>query len=97
MKNYIKLKKPSLFYSEYAFIDVKEYLAGSLFHREKIQVWYDCEYGREDTDYKVIFCKVRKKDESRFLNAIRQLEQKMLLWGHGDYHEFCGNLLGSFA
>ena len=97
MNNCIKIKKPSLFYSEYAFVDAKEYLSKSLFNREKIQVWCDSEYERDDTDYKVIFCKVRKKDENRFLNAISQLDNKMKLWGHNDYDAFCGELFAGLA
>lgn len=47
---------------------------------------------KKGNDYLIIFCKVRKKDEGKFLKALNELEKKMLLMGHHDYIAFCENL-----
>ena len=93
MRNCLKLAKWSLFFRYYVFVDVKEYLADNLFIYEKVRVWFQKEYWKEDTCYKIIFCKVRKKDELKFLEALKKLENKMLLFGYSDYIDFCNCLL----
>ena len=93
MKNYLKLKECSLFFRYYIFVDVREYLADNLFIDEKVRVWFQKEYEKKDTCYIIIFCKIRKKDELRFLEALKKLENKMLLFGYSDYMDFCNCLL----
>lgn len=48
---------------------------------------------KQGCDYAMIFCKVRKRDEEKFLHSLELLENKMLLSGHPDYLEFCHSLL----
>jgi len=93
MKNYIKLQKRSLFYNYYIFVDTKDYLADGLFIKNKVYVHFGKEYTKQNCDYIIIFCKVRKKDEERFLHALKQLENKMLLLEQFYYPEFCRTLL----
>ena len=42
--------------------------------------------------YCIIFCKVLKKDATRFEEALGRLKDKMLLLGHKDYSEACGEI-----
>lgn len=42
----------------------------------------------------IIFCKVRKKDSERFLDALSELPNKMLICGHPDYEEYCDDIIG---
>lgn len=97
MKNYIKLRDWSLLFHHYVFIDVKDYLADNLFRRENVCVWFGHEYGKEDSCYKVIFCKIRKNDEAKFLKALGQLKNKMLLTGYRDYMDFCDCFFSGLA
>ncbi len=88
-KNYVPLKKLSLRYHYFCFIDVKEYLADALFVKNKVQVWFGKEYAKEGSVYNVLFCKVKKKDTERFLKTMEELKNKMLLLGYTDYDSQC--------
>ena len=91
-KNYWRLQKFSIFFSFYAYIDSTDYLADQLFIKHKVRVDFGNEYGKKGTDYLIIFCKVRKTKEKEFINALSELENKMLLTGHQDYVDFCENM-----
>lgn len=86
------LERFSLFYDHFAIIDTEEYLADALFVRHKVRVWFSSEFGKDDSPYRVIMCKCRKKDTPKFLNAIKELPNKMLLCGYQDYLNFCAEL-----
>nr|WP_326184525.1 hypothetical protein [uncultured Oscillibacter sp.] len=89
--HFIPLKKFSLFFRHYAFVDTKEYLADQLFIQEKVRVYFGQEAHRADSKYCMIFCKIKKSDEKAFLIALQKLPSKMLLCGHTDYLDFCRN------
>ena len=40
-------------------------------------------------DYRMVFCRVLKIDSERFISALDQLPNKMLIRGHRDYLSFC--------
>ena len=86
---YIHLERFSLLYCYYAIVDVSDYYADQLFIRHQVTVRFGSEYAHPDAPYRIIFCKVRKKDEQRFLDALQELPNKMLLCGHPDYPAFC--------
>lgn len=90
MKNYMKLKSYSPFMSSYVFLDCGEYLADQLFIKNKVPVKFGNEYARDDSRYRIIFCKIRKKYENNFLKALSEMYNKMILRGYEDYQEFCG-------
>ena len=87
--HYIKLEQFSLLNCHYAFLDTPEYLADQLFIRHQVKVRFGEELHHPDKDYVVINCRVRKKDEQRFLDALNELPGKMALWGHLDYPQVC--------
>ena len=84
-KYYTRLQKLSLLNCHYMFFDTEEYLADALFIRHQVTVNFQCEYVAPDGSYLAVFCSVRKKDEDEFLEALRELPDKMLLFGHSDY------------
>ena len=51
------------------------------------------EYVKENSPYHVIFCKIRKRDEKKFLDALSEMYDKMLLMGYKDYQEVCDNFI----
>jgi hypothetical protein len=77
----------------YAYIDTNDYLADSLFYKRKIPVRFKEEMVRNDTKYKVVFCKIQKKYKKPFEEALEELTTKMCLFGHNDYEEFCKGLI----
>ena len=87
--HYIKLEQFSLLNCHYAFVDTPEYLADQLFIRHEVKVRFGQEFHHPDKDYIVIICRVRKKDEQRFLDALNELPGKMALLGYADYPQFC--------
>lgn len=92
-KNFISLTRFPLIYRHYAFVDVDDHLADSLFIRHKVRVWFGKEYANPEKEYQIIFCKIRKQDEDRFVAALGELSNKMILFGHPDYDEFCQKAL----
>lgn len=88
-KNFIQLEKFSLRYKYFCFIDTQEYLADSLFIKHKVRVWFQNEAHNPNTEFIIIFCKVKKDDADRFAEALEELNNKMTLLGHPDYENFC--------
>ena len=64
-------------------------MADSLFIKHKVNVKFMQECGKEGFPYIIIFCRVRKKDEAAFVDALRELPTKLLLCGHFDYVAQC--------
>lgn len=88
-KYYTKFRKFSLFNTHFMFFDTDEYLADTLFIRQRITVKFRGEYQAPDSAYIAIFCSVRKKDEDKFIEALRDLPDKMTLFGHTDFLSVC--------
>lgn len=93
--NYIKIQCKSFFSAAYAYLDTERYLADDLFIKHKVCVKYGNEFASKDSDYRIIFCKVKKADEDNFLIALEELKNKMLLMGHTDYEKVYTSLLGN--
>jgi len=90
--NYWKLEDHSLRslkYCFYAYIDSNDNLADQLFIRHKIRVRFWRDYGKDGSEYNIVLCYVRKRDEAEFLSALSELTNKMLIMGHPDYPQFC--------
>ena len=86
------IEKFSLLNEHFAIIDTADYLADQLFIKHEVRVAFGPEFVCPDAPYRVIMCKCRKRDVDRFLAAIRELPNKMLLCGHPDYLVFCEDL-----
>lgn len=89
---YQKLARFSLFYDYFAFLDVEPYAADQLFIQHQVTVHFFREYGKQDCPYRIILCKIRKRDTGRFCAAMAELPDKLRLLGHADYLDVCRTL-----
>ena len=89
---YQKLSRFSLFYDYFAFLDVEPYAADQLFIQHQVTVHFVREYGKPDTPYRIVLCKVRRRNTDRFHAAMAELPGKLRLLGHADYLEICRRL-----
>ncbi|MDO4556138.1 MAG: hypothetical protein Q4B70_13480 [Lachnospiraceae bacterium] len=91
-KNFWKMQDFSLFRVPYAYVDHQSFLADSLFMQRKIQVIFKKEMTKKDSQYCIVFCKVRKRDIEKFEDALEELKNKMLLMGYTDYPSVCDEI-----
>lgn len=87
MKNFLRLDGRSILSVPYMYIDHKDYLADSLLTQNHVSVRFGSEFSRDNSPYRIIICKVRKKDTAEFEKSMELLCNKMLLFGHNDYME----------
>lgn len=87
MKNFLRLDGRSILSVPYMYIDHKDYLADSLLTQNHVSVRFGSEFSRDNSSYRIIICKVRKKDTAEFEKSMELLCNKMLLFGHNDYME----------
>ena len=66
MKNFLGLDGLSILSVPYMYIDHKDYLADSLLAQNHVSVRLGNEFSRDDSPYRIILCKVRKKDTAEF-------------------------------
>lgn len=89
MENFIQLQCYNPFRLAYAFYDTGEHLADQVFINNKVRVKFLHEFVLQGAKYRVLICKIPKKDEKNFILSMNQLKNKMLLLGHTDYQGFC--------
>lgn len=92
LKNYWKMRDFSLFSVPYVYVDHSSYLADSLFIQNKVTMQFKGEMKKENSPYRIIFCKVLKRDVIRFEEALCKLRDKMLLFGYSDYPDACSEI-----
>lgn len=92
MKNFWKMGDFSLFANSYVYVDHNSYLADALFAQGKIFMKFKGEMKKMDSPYRIIFCKVLKRDVQKFEDALEKLKAKMLLLGYTDYTDVCGEI-----
>lgn len=96
-ENYLQLKTSRLSrYSTFAYIDTNEFLADQIFVNKELSVKFLSHFGRNDSKYVIVFCKIKKKDKEKFLQSLKELNNKMLLMGHTDYESFSSKLFTAF-
>ena len=93
MKNFLRLGGLSILSVQYMYIDHKNYLADFLLAQNHVSVHFGDELSREDSPYRIILCKVRRKDTAKFEKSMELLCNKMLLFEHSDYMGFCNNIM----
>lgn len=69
MKNYWRMEDFSIFSVPYAYVDHGSYLADALFVQNKVRMKFKGECAKAESPYRIVFCKVRKKDAGRFEEA----------------------------
>ena len=89
MKNYWRMKNFSIFSVSYVYVDHSSYQADQLFVQNKVRVKFKGEFAKAESSYRIVFCKVMKKDVERFEEALDKLKSKMLLMGYADYPDVC--------
>lgn len=88
--NYFKLDYWLPRRSRYAYLDTSEYLADRIFVHNEIKVRFlNRELHHPKTDYIMIFCEIRSKDEPKFVESMDRLKANMILLGHDDYDQIC--------
>lgn len=82
----------------YLYVDTKNYLADSLFYKREIPVrfleTYEA-YNKDDDEYCIVYCYVSKKYKQRFEEALEELPNKMALYGHLGYDDYCKKFIDS--
>lgn len=91
MKNYICFG--GRFYLRYAYADVHNYFADSLFYKHEIPVRFKDEWVKDGEKYRIIYCKIRKKYKAKFERALLELHNKMLICGYTDYEDYCESIM----
>ena len=73
----------------FAYFDTDDHLAGFLFAQEHVDVTIEGEFGAEDDPYRIVMCKIPKKQRDRFLRCVEMLPGLMEYMGKTDYDDFC--------
>ena len=76
-------------YDWFAYFDTDEYLAHFLFKHENVEVEVEGEYGKEEDPYRIILCRVPRKDRHAFLKVMNLLPAFMAYAGKTDYESYC--------
>lgn len=92
MKNYWRMKDLAIFSAPYAYVDHSSYQADRLFVQNKVRIKYKGEYAKAESPYRIVLCKVQKRDAERFEEALEKLKNKMLLLGYRDYPDICSEI-----
>lgn len=90
--NFWKMNDFSLFTVPYIYVDHSTYLADSLFAQRKIRMKIKGEMAKENSPYRIVFCKVLKRDVAKFEEALGKLNDKMRLLRHADYPKTCDEI-----
>ena len=93
---YLKIRKPSIRYAYFFYFDVTPYLADQIFIRHEIGVRFGKEFAKEDSPYRGILCRIRKKDVQVFESCMKELKRNMMICGHPDYEQEILKLLKGF-
>ena len=81
---------------KYMYVDIDrnyDYVADSLFYKRRIPVTFKDEMVKPGDKYRIIFCKIKKKYQKQFEEALEELKSKMHLLGYNDYEEYCERLM----
>lgn len=90
--NYWRMKTFSICSASYAYVDHDSYLADQLFIQNQVKVNFKKEMVREGSPYRIVFCKISKRDIVKFEEALDKLEDKTFLLGHTDYSQICDEI-----
>ena len=92
MKNFWKMDDFFPDSLSYAYLDHESYFADKIFMEKGIRVKFIREMHRENAPYRIVFCKVQKRERERMESALKDLENKILLAGYKDYPLYCTEL-----
>ena len=92
VKNFWKMNSISIFTVPYAYVDHYSYLADDLFIQRKITIRFKGEFEKDGSQYRIIMCRVLKRDAGRFEEALEKLKDKMMIMGYRDYDQVCSDI-----
>ena len=92
MKNFWKMEESFGKHFSYAYIDLNNYFADEIFLEKNIEVKFLREMIRGASPYRIVICKIKREDGEAFEEALKLLEDKILLLGHSDYLAVCAEL-----
>ena len=76
----------------FVYVDTPDYKANSLIEKRGIRVKHLEDAQHEDIPYYICACRIPKKQTGDFLDAMYELQNLMLICGHLDYEEVCGEV-----
>lgn len=89
MINFWKIKEGRFLYNNYFFVDCDKYLFENLFYEDGIRAKVTHQLVNEENSFRLIICRIKKKDENRFANIMGKLANKMMLCGYPNYADEC--------
>ena len=92
MDNYLKLRCFSPAHEKYIYLDTGDFLSADLMTKAGVFQRRVRVMAKKNSPYRLIICKIRKKDEPRFLSALEELRNKALILGYQDYDSMCEKL-----
>ena len=94
MKNFIDLGLCSLGRRKLmVYLDTDDHYGIGPLHKHGVRPKLKHVMTRPDEKYRLVFLRVLKKDEARFVEAMEDLKTKMLICGHRDYETHGGELI----
>lgn len=88
-QNYMKLRSVSPFWEEFIFIDTERHFFEGIMQNNGINLRNVKEYIKGRTPFRLIHCKVRKKDRALFCDVIPEIRNMVLLMGYPEYDDLC--------
>ena len=83
--NFIEAHCRSPFSAEFFYFDVPDYKADDIFLEKGLYPRFFEEMSKDDSEYVLIRCRVKRRDRHKFVEAMNELARKMLLTGYPDY------------
>lgn len=77
----------------FVYVDTRHYLADNILEKYQVRGRWLSEFSKPDDEYIVIGIKVFKPDLEKFLSAMEELQDKMLICGHLDYKDACKKII----
>ena len=93
IRNYTRLTDRSLFFRSYLYVESTDYISASLFSKYRVRVSGIREMAKPGETYHYIICKVRRRDEEKFLTALSELSRLLLVRGETEYPAACREML----
>ena len=78
----------------FVYADRADNRADRIFIRAKLPVKFERDFAKDSVPYRMVFCRVRKRDESKFRECMADLERALILEGDEGYRAFCDEFVG---
>lgn len=89
VKNYLEIKSYSVFSLLYIFVDTFDHIFERIMEDEGIVMKHITEYSKSGSPYRLISCRINKRDKKEFCELLMQIRNTALLLGYKDYDEMC--------